>query len=154
MSETDDTRQPVSTDDSTMTIIVRVDAYDQVITPLAYAYLGSAVYDEVNVLFVNWAVRLLSEDGLEDRLSPASADRGLTLEDLKASVEEGGFPPELEAIVAELGAAEEVNLYGCSRAARVFDVPEEKLIPEADGIEGATWFLTEKAENADLFLQF
>src|SRR5215467_10994848 len=40
-----------------MAIIVRDDAYDKVLTPLAFAYLAAASNIEVNMLFVGWAVR-------------------------------------------------------------------------------------------------
>jgi peroxiredoxin family protein len=140
-------------DSSSMALVVRIDAYDQIITPLAYAYLGSAIYDEVDVLFINWAVKLLSEDGLTERLSPATQARDVPIEALKEQVRDTGLPAELDEIVAELDDAG-VGLYACSMAADVFDVTDDDLVPEADSIEGATWFMTEKAESADVFLQF
>lgn len=136
-----------------MAIVVRGDSYDQILTPLAYAYLGTAAYDEVDVLFVNWAVRLLSSDGFTERLSGASTGRGMELEEVKEAVREAGFPAELDEVVAELDGGG-VNMYGCSLAAAIFGVSEDDLRPEADGIRGANWFLTERAESADVFMQF
>ncbi len=47
-----------------------------------------------------------------------------------------------------------VNYYACSLAAQVFDVDEQSLIPQCEGIVGASWFLHEKAQNADHYQYF
>jgi len=42
-----------------------------------------------------------------------------------------------------------VNFYACSLAGAIFGVNESNLIPEAEGIVGASWFLNDKAAKAD-----
>ena len=134
----------------TMAIIIQKDAYDLILTGLAFAYLGTAVYDEINILCVNWAVKLLSKEGVKVKLDHADA----SLDHIKENLVKAGLPTDLCEIVKALKATGKVHLYGCSLAAAIFDVEQKDLIPEADGIQGATWFLTEKAEKATIFMQY
>ncbi len=134
----------------TMAIIIQKDAYDLILTGLAFAYLGTAVYDEINILCVNWAVKLLSKEGVKIKLDHADA----SLDHIKENLVKAGLPTDLYEIVKVLKATGKVYLYGCSLAATIFDVEQKDLIPEADGIQGATWFLTEKAEKATIFMQY
>ncbi|WP_457599722.1 DsrE/DsrF/DrsH-like family protein [Hydrogenivirga sp.] len=136
-----------------LAMVVRQDAYDLVLTPLAFAYLGAATYDEVNILFVNWAVRLLSKDGVQ-ALKPSADHAGTPIEMIEERVAAAGLPTDIHDIFKALKETGKVHLYGCSLAAQIFGVSEENLIPEADGIVGATWFLTEKAEPASVFMQY
>ena len=133
-----------------MAIIIQKDAYDLILTGLAFAYLGTAVYDEINILCVNWAVKLLSKEGVKVKLDHADA----SLDHIKENLVKAGLPTDLYEIVKALKATGKVHLYGCSLAAAIFDVEQKDLIPEADGIQGATWFLTEKAEKASIFMQY
>lgn len=134
----------------TLAIIIQKDAYDLILTPLAFAYLGTSVYDEVDILCVNWAVKLLSKEGVKVKLDHSDASVDIIMENVKKA----GLPSDLHEIVKALKATGKVHLYGCSLAAAVFGVEEKDLIPEADGIQGAVWFLTEKVEKASVFMQF
>ncbi|RLJ71609.1 peroxiredoxin family protein [Hydrogenivirga caldilitoris] len=137
----------------TMAMVVRQDAYDLVLTPLAFAYLGAADYDEVNILFVNWAVRLLSKQGVE-AVKPSADHTGTPVDMIEERVKAAGLPADLHEIFKKLKETGKVHLYACSLAAQIFGVEEKDLISEADGIVGATWFLMEKAEPATIFMQY
>jgi peroxiredoxin family protein len=126
-----------------LAIIVRDDAYDKVLTPLAFAYLASASNIEVDMLFVNWAVRYLGKD-----LSTGPCSHPGTDEWVASQVAKAGLPPDPREIIKALKATGKVHLYACSLASQIFGVNEQNLIPEADGIIGATWFLLEKANGA------
>ncbi|WP_414039823.1 hypothetical protein ACJU26_11700 [Acidithiobacillus sp. M4-SHS-6] len=134
----------------TMAIIIQKDAYDLILTGLAFAYLGTAIYDQVDILCVNWAVKLLSKDGIKTKLDHQDA----SLEKIKENVAKAGLPTDLYEIVKALKGTGKVHFYGCSLAAAIFEVDKKDLVPEADEIVGATWFLTEKAEQATIFMQY
>jgi peroxiredoxin family protein len=123
-------------------IVVRDDAYDKVLTPLAFAFTAAASNTEVDMLFVNWAVRLLSEKGVPGESSHPEAD-----EWLRAQVAKAGLPPNVRDILKALKATGKVRFYACSLASQIFEVAKEDLIPEAEGIVGAGWFLEEKANG-------
>src|SRR5688572_5011785 len=126
-----------------LAIIVRDDAYDRVLTPLAFAYGAAASGIETDLLFVNWAVRLLSIDGMPAPVTHPGQDAWL-----KGQVAKAGLPPEIRDVIRALKATGKVRFYACSLAAQIFDVDARQLIPEAEGIVGATWFLEEKASHA------
>lgn len=128
-----------------LAIVVRDDAYDRVLTPLAFAYLAASSGQEVDMLFVNWAVRLLGKEFEQPGVSASHAGSDVWLRERVAAA---GLPADVLAILRALKQTGKVRLYACSLAAQIFAVDEEGLIPEADGIVGATWFLDEKAAGA------
>jgi peroxiredoxin family protein len=123
-----------------LAIIVRDDAYDRVLTPLAFAYGAAASGIESDFLFINWAVRLLSVDGQPAPVTHPGQDAWL-----KEQVGKAGLPPEIRDIIRALKATGKVRFHACSLAAQIFGVDAKQLIPEAEGIVGSTWFLEEKA---------
>ncbi len=130
-----------------MAIIVRDDSYDKILTPFAFAYLQASEGCEVEMLFVNWAVRALTEEGAREmHIQGPHADQEAWV---RAQVEKAGLPTEIRDLVKALKETGKVNFYACSLAASIFGVNEENLVPEASGIVGASWFVNEKAANAD-----
>ena len=131
----------------TMTIVIRDDAYDKILTPLAFAYLAAAEGTRVDILFVNWAVRALTEEGARAlRVEGRHADQDAWVRERVAAA---GLPNDINALLKALKGTGNVNFYACSLAASIFNVTEQSLIPEASGIVGAAWFLNEKAAQAD-----
>jgi len=130
-----------------MTIIVREDSYDKILTPLAFAYLQASEGIQVDMLFVNWAVRALTEEGAKNlKVQGEYADKDQWV---RSQVEKAGIPNDIYTLIKAIKETGCVNFYGCSLAAAVFGVDEGSLIPEAEGIVGASWFLNEKADKAD-----
>jgi peroxiredoxin family protein len=130
-----------------MTIIVREDSYDKILTPLAFAYLQASEGIQVDMLFVNWSVRALTEEGAKNlKVQGEYADKDQWVRD---QVEKAGIPNDIYTLIKAIKETECVSFYGCSLAAAVFGVDESSLIPEAEGIVGASWFLNEKADKAD-----
>jgi peroxiredoxin family protein len=130
-----------------MTIVVRDDAYDRLLTPLTFAYVQAARGVQVDVLFVLWAVRVLCPDGVRslqiDGRHAAEADW------LRERLVRDGDPVEIHDFLRLLKSTGRVGLYGCRLAAATFDVRPERLIAEADGIVDSTWFLDHKIAAAD-----
>lgn len=130
-----------------MAIVIRDDAYDKLLTPLVFAYLASAEQTQVDMLFVNWAVKALTADGAAslcmDGRHAADEPR------VREAVAQAGLPNDIHEILKALKATGCVNMYACSLAGAIFGVDESNLIPEAEGIVGASWFLNEKAAKAD-----
>lgn len=130
-----------------LAIVVRDDACDRLYTPLTFAYVAASKGAQVDILFVLWAVRVLTEQGA----------KGLTIDPLHAADEEwfkerlrrDGDPLAIIDFIKMLKQTGKVRLYGCQLAAATFDVEESQLINEADGIVDALWFLEEKATKAD-----
>ncbi len=130
-----------------LAIVVREDAYDKILTPLAFAYLSAAEGTEVDMLFVNWAVRALTEDGARAlRVEGAHADADHWVRERVAAA---GLPNDVRTLLAALHETGKVHCYACSLAANIFGVDDGNILPEAEGIVGAAWFLNEKAATAD-----
>jgi peroxiredoxin family protein len=135
-----------------LAIIVREGAYDRVLTPLAFAYLAAAAEAKVDILFVNWAVRTVMQ-GESEKL-PMSSEHADELEYVRSQVAAAGLPPDIPDIISAIKATGNVNIYVCSLAAQIFGATPDNVLPEVDEIVGATWFLTDKAKNADLLQCF
>jgi peroxiredoxin family protein len=130
-----------------LAIVVRDDAYDRLLTPLTFAWVMANEGTEVDILFVLWAVRVLTPEGLQ----ALRVDAHHAAEEawLRERLVRDGDPVEIHDFLRMLKSTGRVRLHACRLAAATFDVGAESLIPEADGIVDSSWFLKEKALKAE-----
>ncbi|MET0917723.1 MAG: hypothetical protein ABWY07_04780 [Burkholderiales bacterium] len=130
-----------------LAMVVRDDAYDRLLTPLTFAWVMANEGTEVDILFVLWAVRVLTPEGLQAlRVDANHAGEEAWLRERLAR---DGDPVETHDFLRMLKGTGRVRFYGCRLAAANFDVTPESLIAVADGIVDSSWFLKEKAMKAD-----
>jgi peroxiredoxin family protein len=130
-----------------LAIIVRDDAFDRLLTPLTFAWEMGRQGVEVDVLFVLWAARVLTREGVREvKIDPRYAHREQWL---RKRLSRDGDPLEIHEFLKLLHGTRHVRLHACRLAAATFDVTPDELLPEAAGIIDPGTFLNQIALRAD-----
>lgn len=130
-----------------LAIVIRDDAFDRLLTPLTFAWEMGRKGVEVDILFVLWAVRVLSREGIgEIRMDPRHGDREAWL---RQRLERDGDPLDIHDFLKLVVSTGHVRLHACRLAAMTFDVAPGNLLAEAEGIMDPGEFLQKIAIHAD-----
>jgi peroxiredoxin family protein len=130
-----------------LAIVIRDDAFDRLLTPLTFAWEMGRKGVEVDVLFVLWAVRVLTIDGVREvKIDPRYAHREAWLLE---RLTRDGDPLNIKAFLELVHSTGHVRLHACRLAAMTFDVKPEELLPQAAGIIDPSTFLHKIASRAD-----
>ena len=135
-----------------LAIIVRDDGFDKMLTPLTFAWEHASRGGEVDVLFVLWAVRSLTEEGA--RRATIEGRHAEEADWLRRRLSAASFPTNIRDLLTEITNTGRVRLHACKLAAATFEVDPDDLIPEAEGILDPNVFLAEHAEGGKRCLCF
>ncbi len=128
-------------------IIIRDDRYDKILTPMVMA-LGLAEKGiRVDMLFVNWAVRALTSEGVKSlQIDGRHADEEPWL---KEQIAKQNFPVEIHDYLKILKATGMISINGCQISASAFDVSKENLLTEVDALVDTASFMEKIIHDAD-----
>lgn len=130
-----------------LAMVIRDDGYDKLLTPFAFAQNAARQNVEVSMLFVLWAVRVLTPKGASAvSVEGSHACDEAWLRD-RVGKEEGS--DNMGTMLMQLCQLENVTVYGCRFAAETFNVQAQHLFAGVDGIVSPDWFLEHKAIPAD-----
>lgn len=123
-------------------IIIRDDNYIRLYVPLSFAYDYAQKGKQVDVLFLNMALLVLTEEGAKSlKIDGRHAERESWLRSRLTSLE---IPTDVHEYLIALKQSGKVTLNGCQDSAAVLNIKETDLIKEADGLVASSVFI----ENA------
>jgi len=126
-------------------IIIRDDDYIRLYAPLTFAYEYASKGVQVDVLFLNLALLVLTPEGLQTlTVDGRHSEKESWLKERLATI---GVPPEIHEFLKVIKQAGKVTFSGCRDSALVLDVEEKDLIPESDGLLDSAEFIKNSVDE-------
>ncbi|MGZ5281510.1 MAG: hypothetical protein ACXWDO_10005, partial [Bacteroidia bacterium] len=120
-------------------IIIRDDNYIRLYIPLSFAYDYAQKGKQVDVLFLNMALLILTPEGSKSlKIDGRHADKEPWLKSQLASLD---VPTDIHEYLIAIKQSGKVTLNGCQDSAAVLNIKEEDLIKEADGLVDSSVFI-------------
>lgn len=134
--------QAPSTHPERLALIVKSDAYEDLLLALSFAGIAASADLEVAMFFTNRAARRLKSGGFEDIEQTDEIGHQFI-----AGAEEIGFR-DLQQMLREIKASGRVRVFLCSRGARIWGIDAGSIAPEVDAIMGTAAFLLDEVRRA------
>lgn len=133
---------PASEGAERLALIVKSDAFEDLLLAFSFAGIAAASGIEVAMFFTNRAARRLRVDGFADVERSDEVGQAFI-----AGAQELGFR-DLAAMLREVKGSGHVRVFLCSRGARIWDIDAEHMASEVDSVMGTATFLLEEARRA------
>ncbi len=131
--------------------IIKDGTYDNILFALNFLAVAASAGVKIRILFLSWASVKLRMDKVEEVDLPKEyADKR---EWFAEKVRERGFPG-IRRMLQEIKELSDAKFYVCRLTSDIWDLNEETLVPEVDGIMGVLEFLLDEMEDADVVLTF
>ena len=120
-------------------IIIRDDNYIRLQAPLGFAYEFAEKGVQVDVLFLNMALLVLTPEGAKSlKVDGRHSDEEPWL---RKQLSDVGVPPDMHDFLKLVKSAGKVTLNGCLDSAAILAIKEADLIAEADGLVDSSKFI-------------
>ena len=133
-----------------LAIIVKSDAYEDLVLALSFAGIGVNSGIDVSMFFTSRASRVLRKGGFEEAESKPLDDIG---EQYRERCSNMGFT-NLAEVMGQLKEKGGLRVYICTRGMRAFEIRQDELISECDGVMGTATFLIQEVMTANASLTF
>src|SRR5579871_6354041 len=120
--------EPASDSNERIAIILKSDAYEDVLLALSFAGIAASANIDVAMFVTNRAARLMRTGGLAE-FNPVDRVGA----EFMSGAEEMGFR-DLGRMLREIKGTGRLRVYLCSRGARIWDIGPGQMLDEVDSI--------------------
>ncbi|MSQ32474.1 MAG: hypothetical protein EXR59_04480 [Dehalococcoidia bacterium] len=133
-----------------LAIVVKSDTYEDMVLALSFAGIAVNSGIETAMFFTSRASRVLKKGGFEE-LENAPLDA--VGEKYRDRCAEMGFA-NMADVLGQLKQKGGLRVYVCTRGMRGFDIRQEDLIPQCDGVIGTATFLLQEIMTSTSIVTF
>jgi predicted peroxiredoxin len=126
-------------------IIIRDDNYIKLFAPLAFAHEYAVKGKNVEVLFLNLGLLVLTPEGSKSlSIDGRHANKKPWFESRLAAL---GIPPDVQDFLKAIKQAGNVKMVGCKDTAAILELKESDLMPGTDGLIDSAIFIEQAADE-------